>query len=85
MTIYGHDSHHGHMIETISTKFMFPLPKEDIKFGFDWPSGFREKDVHNGHLHVYSPRAEADNTLGSNCFQNYKSSVNLVMLQVFTI
>ena len=39
----------------------------------------------NGHIHVYSPRAGADNPLGSTFFQKYKSSVNLVMLQVFPI
>ena len=29
-----------HMICTIY--ILIPLPKEHIKFGYDWPSGFRE-------------------------------------------
>ena len=33
----------------------------------------------NGHIHVYSPGARADNPLGSNFFQKYKSSINLVI------
>ena len=42
-----------------------------IKFGFDLPSGFREKALQNGgHMHVYSPGAGADNPLGSNLFIN---------------
>ena len=33
----------------------------------------------NGHIHVYSPGAGADNPLGSKSFQKYKSSFNLVI------
>ena len=33
----------------------------------------------NGHIHVYSTGAGADNPLGSKVFQKYKSSVNLVI------
>ena len=33
----------------------------------------------NGHIHVYSPGAGADNPLGSKFFQKYKSSLNLVI------
>ena len=42
-----------------------------MKFRIDWPSGFREEDVkNNGHIHVYSPGAGADNPLGSKIFIN---------------
>ena len=35
-----------------------------IKFGFDWPSGFREEDYeYYGHIHVHSPEAGTDNPL----------------------
>ena len=37
-----------------------------MKFGIDWPSGFRVEDVENaGHIHVYSPGAGAPNPQGS--------------------
>ena len=37
-----------------------------MKFGIDWPSGFREEDVENyGYIHAYSPEAGADKPLGS--------------------
>ena len=38
-----------------------------MKFGFDWPSGFRVRSLkleNNGHIHVYYPEAGADNPLG---------------------
>ena len=31
-----------------------------IKFGFEWPCGFREENFEN-NIHVYSPGAGADN------------------------
>ena len=42
-----------------------------IKFCFDWPSGFREKDFeNNGHIDVYIPGARPDNHRGVNfCFE----------------
>ena len=44
-------------------KFMPCLLNEThIKFGFDWPIGFREIFENNGHIHIYSP---TDNPLGS--------------------
>ena len=37
-----------------------------IKIGFDWSCGFREKDVeNNGHMHVFSNLAGTDNPMGS--------------------
>ena len=44
--IYSHGGHLGHVTLTIYMNFhsLF-LRKLHIKFGFDWPSGFREEDV----------------------------------------
>ena len=45
-TIYGHGGHLGHVTRTIYTNFGSPfLRRLHIKFGFDWPSGFREEDL----------------------------------------
>ena len=45
-TIYGHGGHLGHVTWTIYINFGSPFPKMlHIKFGFDWPSGFREEDL----------------------------------------
>ena len=44
--IYGHGGHLGHVTWTIYTNFRSPFPRRlQIKFGFDWPSGFRGEDV----------------------------------------
>ena len=45
-TIYGHGGHLGHVTWTICINFLSPLPRRlHIKFGFDWPSGFRGEDI----------------------------------------
>ena len=45
-TIYGHCGDLGHVTWTICTKFGSPFPRRfRIKFGFDWPSGFRGEDL----------------------------------------
>ena len=45
-TIYERGGHIGHVTWTIYTNFCFPFPRRlHIKFGFDWPSGFRGEDV----------------------------------------
>ena len=45
-TIYGHGGHLGHVTRTIYINFRFPFPRRlHIKFGFDWPSGFRGEYV----------------------------------------
>ena len=45
-TIYGHGGHLGHVTWTIYINFCSPFPRRlHIKFGFDWPSGFRGEDV----------------------------------------
>ena len=39
-TIYGHGGHLGHV------HFLSPFQRRlHIKFGLDWPCGFREEDV----------------------------------------
>ena len=43
--IYGHGSHLGHVTWTIYIIFRSPFPRRlHIKFGIDWPSGFRGED-----------------------------------------
>ena len=45
-TIYGHGGHLGHVTMSNYTNFGSPFPRRlHIKFGFDWPSGFRVEDV----------------------------------------
>ena len=45
-TIYGHGGHLGHVTRTIYTNFGSPFARRlHMKFGFDWPSGFRGEDV----------------------------------------
>ena len=45
-TIYGHGGYLGHVTWTIYIYFRSPFPRRlHIKFGFDWPSGFRGEDV----------------------------------------
>ena len=49
--IYSHDDHLGHVTLTIYIIFPSPfLTMLHIKFGFDWPSGFREE--YYGHIHL---------------------------------
>ena len=44
--IYRHGGHLGHVTWTIYINSLSPLPRRlHIKFGFDWPSGFRGEDV----------------------------------------
>ena len=44
--IYSHGGHLGHVTLTIFTNFHFLFLRVlHIKFGFDWPRGFREEDV----------------------------------------
>ena len=45
-TIYGHGSHLGHVTWIIYVHIDYPfLLMLHIKFGFDWPSGFKGDDV----------------------------------------
>ena len=44
--IYSHDGYLGHVTLTFYTKFLTPyLTMLHIKFDFNWPRGFRQKDV----------------------------------------
>ena len=44
--IYSHGSHLGHVTLTIYINVHCPfLTIPHIKFGFDWPSSFREEDL----------------------------------------
>ena len=43
VTVYVCGDHLGHVTRMPSIHFRFPYPmRPRIKFGFDWPSGFRE-------------------------------------------
>ena len=45
-TIYGRGGHLGHVIHMLRTNFRSPYPSRlQIKFGYDWASGFGEEDV----------------------------------------
>ena len=45
-TIYERGGHLGHVTWTIYINFRSPFPRRlHIKFGFDWPRGFRGEDV----------------------------------------
>ena len=45
-SIYSHGRHLGHVTLTIYINFLSPFPRMlHIKFGFDWPSGFRGEDL----------------------------------------
>ena len=45
-TIYGHVGHLGHVTCTNYINFLTHFPRRlHMKFGIDWPSGFREEDV----------------------------------------
>ena len=73
-TIYGHGGNLGRVTLTIYIYMYFVsafLRRLHIKFGLDWPRDLEKKIFENGgHIHVYSPRAGADNPLGSNIFIN---------------
>ena len=45
-TIYGHGGHLGHVTCTIYINFLSHYPRRlHMKFGIDWPSGFRGEYV----------------------------------------
>ena len=48
LTIYGHGGHLGHVTWTIYINCQSPfLRMLHMKFGFDWPGGFRGEDLGN--------------------------------------
>ena len=60
-TIYGHGGHLGHVTWTIYTNFRSPFPRRlHIKFGFDWPSGFRGEDFEIVKGQTDGPRTDAE-------------------------
>ena len=70
----------GHVTQkNISINFVPPPPPKEAphKIGFHWTSSLREQFENNGHIHVYSPGAGADNPLGSKFFHKHNYSVNL--------
>ena len=45
-TIYGRGGHLDHVTHMLRINFRSPYPRRlQIKFGFDWASGFEEEDV----------------------------------------
>ena len=70
VAIYSHGGHLGHVTLTNYINFLSPFPRMlHMKFGFDWPSGFRGEMFHYyGNIHVYSPEAGADNPSGAKIF-----------------
>ena len=65
--IYSHGGHLGYVTLAIYINFHSPfLRMLHMKFGFDWPSGFKEKICeYYGNIHVYCPGTRADMPLGS--------------------
>ena len=66
-TIYLHGGRLGHVTWVIIYTLV-PSPfMHHIKFGFDWPSGFKgeERLEYYGNVHVYCPRVGADEPLWS--------------------
>ena len=69
--IYGPGGHIGHLTWTIHTNYGSPLIGQAVSE--------RKVFENNCYVHVYSPWAGADNSLGSNLLQKHKFSVNLVI------
>ena len=53
-----------------------------MKFGFDWPRGFKEFE-NNGCIHAFSP-GQGQSTPGVNFFHKHKYSVNVVLCCKFS-
>ena len=63
-----------------------------MKFGFGWPSGFREEEFgSNGHVHLYSPGTGADGLLGAKSSQNinflfiWSFSASLLLMSLLVV
>ena len=51
-----------------------------MKFGFDWPSGFRRRlIIMVMYMHIVPGQGHSDNLLGSKSFHKHKSFVNLII------
>ena len=70
--IYNHGGHLGHVTLTIYTNFHFPfLTMLHIKFGFDWPSSFREECLNIMIIYMYIAPGQGQTTpWGQNIFIN---------------
>ena len=67
------------MTRTIYIIFGSPFPRRlHIKFGFDWPSGFREEDLENGGRHTTDGRRLDGYTISSPCEPNGSGELNIV-------
>ena len=56
-----------------------------MKFGFDWQAVSEKKMFeYYDHIHVYSPRAGADNPMSPKYFHKHKSSVHLLIPSKFS-
>ena len=82
-TIYSHGSHLGHVTLTIYINFLFPFPRMlHVKFGFDWPSGFRENVSKLWKYTCYSPGAGADKSQGPNFSRNIINFLSMCLFPV---
>ena len=68
-TIYGRGSHLGSVTWTIYIYFLSAFPRRlHIKFGFDWPSGFREKSLKLVVIYLYIAPGQGQTTPRVNVF-----------------
>ena len=59
-----------------------------IKFGFDWPSSFREEGCSNIlviYMYIAPGQAGAENPLGLKYYNKHKSSVHLLIPSNFSV
>ena len=69
-TIYGRGDHLSHVTWTIYTNFRSAFPRRlYIKFGFDWPSGFRPLKMVDGRRRTDGRRLDGY-TISSPCEPN---------------
>ena len=85
-TIYGRGGHLGYVTWTIYIYFLSPFPKTlRIKFGFDWPSGLRErKSLKTVAINMYLAPGVDRQPPGVKCFHLHIYSVNYVICSKFS-
>ena len=79
-TLYSHGGHLGHVTMTIYANFhSIFLRTLHIKFGFDWPSGFRQEDarIFWSYTCIYNPGAGTDKRL---CLKYNHNHLNDIFL-----
>ena len=80
-SIYSHGGHLGHVTLTIYIYFLSPFPRTlHMKFGFDWPSGFRGEDV--SLLWKYTCIYTVAPGQGQTTSQGLKFSININLLSI---